>query len=59
MPLPVPIAPSTPDVRRSQKLRSLVADASTVVQQAEPRIRFRAGLSVYEITCALRIADTS
>ena len=58
MPLPTDRALSA---RRSalEELHGLVADTPIVVQQAEPRIRFRAGLSVYEITCALQIADAS
>ena len=47
------------DARRSAlaELRSLVADANVVVQPSEPRIRYRSGLSVYEVTCSLRIAE--
>ena len=58
MPLP---ADRAFDARRSAlaELRSLVADASVIVQQSEPRIRYRAGLSVYEVACALRIAHAS
>ena len=55
MPLP---ADRAFDARRSAlaELRGLVADARVTVQQSEPRIRYRAGLSVYEVACALRIA---
>ena len=58
MPLP---ADRALNARRSAlaELRSLVADASVVVQPSEPRIRYRAGLSVYEVACALRIAHAS
>ena len=58
MPLP---ADRALNARRSAlaELRNLVADASVIVQQTEPRIRYRARLSVYEITCALRIAQAS
>ena len=33
--------------------------ATVVIQPSEPRIRYRAGLSVYEISCSLRIAGAS
>ena len=56
MPLPTDRAI---DARRSAlaELRSLVADASVTVQPSEPRIRYRSGLSVYEVICSLRIAE--
>jgi hypothetical protein len=58
MPLPVDRAI---DARASAltELRAIAVGARIVVQQAEPRVRYRAGLSVYEITCALHIADAS
>ena len=54
MPLPTDRAI---DARRSalEELRSFVADTPIVVQQLDPRIRFRAGLSVYEISCSLLV----
>ena len=58
MPLP---ADRALNARRSAlaELRSLVPDASVIVQQSQPRIRYRAGLSVYEVACALQITHAS
>lgn len=54
MPLPTDRAINA---RRSalEELRSLVADTPVAVQQADPRIRYRAGLNVYEISCSLLV----
>ena len=56
--MPLPAARAF-DARRSAlaELRGLVADANVVVQPSEPRIRYRSGLSVYEVICSLRIAE--
>ncbi len=42
-----------------EEFPALAKDATVTIQSGEPRIRYRAGLSVYEISCSLRIADPS